>query len=136
MVARQHPTGQISIAVCDGQAVLRFTGELTADMALLLEERLSDPLLQESSGWVMDMPNLARVDLPCAFALRRAMIRRPATTSVRILNARRVVERTLRHAGAHSASTSFAWTSLPPATVSHGLSLRGSAQRSGTGPSA
>ncbi|MFE9633432.1 STAS domain-containing protein [Streptomyces sp. NPDC006463] len=107
MVAHSHPTGQISIAVSDGRAVLRFSGVLSAATALLLEEKLCDPILQETGEWVMDMTDLFRMDLTCAFALRRAMTRRPATASVRILHARRAVERTLRHVGATSLGTGF-----------------------------
>ncbi|MFJ9596760.1 STAS domain-containing protein [Streptomyces virginiae] len=108
------------MSVCDGAAVLRFTGEVTAETALLLEDRLGDPILQESDVWILDMTGLARVDLTCAFALRRAIIRRPGTTSVRILNARRAVERTLRRVGADVKGTSFVWSSPPPVTASGG----------------
>ncbi|MFE5620552.1 STAS domain-containing protein [Streptomyces virginiae] len=120
VVARPHPTGQVSVSVCDGAAVLRFTGEVTAETALLLEDRLRDPILQESGVWILDMTGLARVDLTCAFALRRAIIRRPGTTSVRILNARRAVERTLRRGGADVKGTSFVWSASPPVTASGG----------------
>lgn len=133
MEAHPHPTGQISIAVSDGRAVLRFSGELTAGTALLLEEKLSDPLLRESDEWIMDMTELVRMDLTCAFALRRALTRRPSTVSVRIVNARRAVERTLRHVGAHSTLAAVTPTRLPPAAASRGPSPSGDAAGPGGG---
>ncbi|MET9736076.1 STAS domain-containing protein [Streptomyces sp. NPDC006458] len=89
----------LSVTEADGCATLRFTGELTADTALDLEQKLLDPCLSQARAWVLDLTGLAHMDLNCAYALLRAAVRLPRTTTVQVRGARRNVQRTLRHTG-------------------------------------
>lgn len=103
MAADPHPAtdsrAPVILTEANGRAILRLTGELTADTVLDLEQQLLDPRLCHVREWVLDMSDLTGMDLTCAYALLRAATRTPATTTVRVRAARRNVLRTLRHAG-------------------------------------
>ncbi|GAA2428938.1 STAS domain-containing protein [Streptomyces macrosporus] len=83
--------------VGDDRAVLTFSGDLDADKLRELEERLLDPRLRDAREWVLEMSDLAHLDLACAYALLRAATR-PEGVALTVRGARRSVQRTLRHA--------------------------------------
>ncbi|MDN3296836.1 STAS domain-containing protein [Streptomyces ficellus] len=90
-------TAPVTITSADGQrAVLDFRGALDAHMVRELEERFADPRLTEARTWVLNMHNLTRIDLACAYALLRAATMRPDPVAITVRGARRNVHRTLR----------------------------------------
>ncbi|MFJ4776636.1 STAS domain-containing protein [Streptomyces sp. NPDC088762] len=103
MALDRHPATlsqpPMSITECDGGAVLRFTGRLSAHHVFTLEQQLLDPRLTRAGACVLDLSALTHIDLICAYALRRAATRLSATAPVRVRGARRTVQRKLRYAG-------------------------------------
>ncbi|MFH8409255.1 STAS domain-containing protein [Streptomyces sp. NPDC018019] len=90
----------MTVASVDGRrVVLTFRGELHADALRALDARFADPRLREADAWVLEMHELTHIDLACAYALLRALSRRPDGASLTLRGARRAVARTLRHAG-------------------------------------
>ncbi|MGC5041325.1 STAS domain-containing protein [Streptomyces sp. DT190] len=103
--ARPQP-GTVRIAEADGQrAVLAFSGVVDAHVLRELEERLLDQRLRQAGAWVLEMSDLERLDLACAYALFRAMTSAPAPADLIVRGARRNVQRTLRHAGVDVVAT-------------------------------
>lgn len=101
MAAEPHPTRPptVEITATDAQrAQVSLAGDFDAGAVLKLEERLADPRLHETDEWVY-MRDVARLDLPCAFALLRAATERPKNAALTIRGARHDVQQTLRHAG-------------------------------------
>ncbi|MFE9636918.1 STAS domain-containing protein [Streptomyces sp. NPDC006463] len=94
----------LSITACDDSAVFCFTGQLTAQELLRLEQQLLDPRLTRAGEWVWDMSGLEHLDLICAYALLRSA-RRTASGPIRVRGARRNVQRTLRYAGVQAIVT-------------------------------
>lgn len=93
-------TGTVRIAETDGRrAVLAFSGVLDAYVLRELEERLLDQRLRQAGAWVLEMSDLERLDLACAYALLRAVTSVPEPAALTVRGARRNVQRTLRHAG-------------------------------------
>ncbi|MFH8347728.1 STAS domain-containing protein [Streptomyces sp. NPDC018045] len=86
-------------SVDDCRVVLTLRGELHADTLRMLETRFADPRLREARAWVLELHELTHIDLACAYALLRALSRRPDGTALTLRGARRHVARTLRHAG-------------------------------------
>ncbi|WP_236569854.1 STAS domain-containing protein [Streptomyces mexicanus] len=97
--------GPVSVMDADGCAILRFAGELGADRVLDVEQQLLDVRLSQVREWVLDMSDLASMDLACAYALLRAATRIPATTTVRVRGARRTIQRTLQRASIDALAT-------------------------------
>ncbi|MEU4204999.1 STAS domain-containing protein [Streptomyces sp. NPDC026294] len=94
------PTPPVTVtSVDDRRVVLTFRGELHAGTLRALETWFADPRLSEADAWVLEMHELAHIDLACAYALLRALSRRPDGASLTLRGARRTVARTLRHAG-------------------------------------
>ncbi|MGW8062547.1 STAS domain-containing protein [Streptomyces ziwulingensis] len=90
----------VTIVEADEQhAVLAFAGDLDASALRLLEELLLDHRLRRPGAWTLDMNDLARIDLACAYALLRAVTRAPVPAVLTVRGARPAVHRTLRHAG-------------------------------------
>ncbi|GAA4893242.1 STAS domain-containing protein [Streptomyces coeruleoprunus] len=104
MTADPHPPPSASRpvvdgTVVDGHAVLVLSGEFHPHDARSLEERLTDPRLHAAGRWVLELEDVTRLDLVCAFALMRTVSALPRTTDVHIRGARRNVRRTLHEAG-------------------------------------
>ncbi|MDX3308150.1 STAS domain-containing protein [Streptomyces sp. ME08-AFT2] len=103
--ARPQP-GTVRIAEADGQrVVLAFSGVLDAHVLRELEERLLDQRLRQAGVWVLEMSELDRMDLACAYALLRAVTSAPEPAALTVRGARRNVQRTLRHAGIDVVAT-------------------------------
>lgn len=99
-------TGTVRIVETDGQrAVLAFSGVLDAHVLRELEERLLDQRLRQAGAWVLEMSDLDRLDLACAYALLRAVTSAPEPAALTVRGARRNVQRTLRHAGVDAVAT-------------------------------
>lgn len=80
-------------------ATLVFSGALEARMVRPLEEQLADSRLRHARRWELEMSDLARMDLACAYALLRAATTLPEPAELHIRGARRAVRRTLHEAG-------------------------------------
>ncbi|GAB2958324.1 STAS domain-containing protein [Streptomyces pseudoechinosporeus] len=90
----------------DGEvATLVFSGALEARMVRPLEEQLADPRLRHARRWELEMSELARMDLACAYALLRAATTLPEPVEVHIRGACRAVRRTLHEAGLDMVAT-------------------------------
>nr|WP_024126427.1 MULTISPECIES: STAS domain-containing protein [unclassified Streptomyces]AAX37825.1 pFQ25.9 [Streptomyces sp. F2]AHE39046.1 Hypothetical protein pFRL3_269 [Streptomyces sp. FR1]AHE39541.1 Hypothetical protein pFRL4_308c [Streptomyces sp. F2]AHE40286.1 Hypothetical protein pFRL6_199 [Streptomyces sp. F12] len=85
-------------------AELVLAGQIGAETLRELEERLATPPLREATEWLVNMSQVTRFDLACAYALLRAATLRPKPAVLRIHGARRAVQRTLRHAGLDSVA--------------------------------
>ncbi|MFC9915024.1 hypothetical protein [Streptomyces sp. NPDC127197] len=81
------------------RATLVFSGVLKTHMVGTLEEQLTDPRLRQARVWELEMRDLARLALPCAYALLRAATTSPAPTELHVRGARRIVRRTLHEVG-------------------------------------
>ncbi|MBO8191477.1 STAS domain-containing protein [Streptomyces oryzae] len=81
------------------RAELTLAGDLGAGVLRELEEQLDDPRLRAAREWVVDMSEVTRLDLACAYALLRAAVERPEAVRLVVHGARREVRRTLRQAG-------------------------------------
>nr|WP_024127239.1 STAS domain-containing protein [Streptomyces sp. F8]AHE39975.1 Hypothetical protein pFRL5_312 [Streptomyces sp. F8] len=104
MAAEPPPTPPagpgMAVSALDGRrAELVLAGEVRAEALWGLEELLGDPPLSEAGEWTVDMSNVTRLDLACAYALLRAATARDKPAALTIRGARRAVQRTLRHAG-------------------------------------
>ncbi|GGT56826.1 hypothetical protein GCM10010271_70760 [Streptomyces kurssanovii] len=98
--------GSVRIVEADGRnAVLVFSGVLDTHALPELEERLLDPRLRQAGTWVLEMSDLERIDLACAYGLLRAVTVAPESVGITVRGARRGVVRTLRHAGVDTVAT-------------------------------
>ncbi|MFF7771813.1 STAS domain-containing protein [Streptomyces massasporeus] len=86
----------------DRNAKVTLTGDFGARLLRDLEERLDDPRWHAAKHWIMDLRDVHRIDLACAYALLGAVTRHSGTATVRC--ARRTVLRTLRDAGLDRAT--------------------------------
>jgi anti-anti-sigma regulatory factor len=68
-------------------------------MVLNLEEQLADPRLRRARVWELDMSGLARLGMPCAYALLRAATTAPEPIELHVRGVRRTVRRILHAAG-------------------------------------
>ncbi|MGP4001749.1 STAS domain-containing protein [Streptomyces sp. 8N706] len=98
-------TPTVTLTVDGQRATLVFSGELNAYMARAMEERFLDPRLLAAREWVLDMSELERMDLACAYALMRAATGTSGPAVIRVRGARRNVQRTLHHAGVDEVAT-------------------------------
>ncbi|MFB7297440.1 STAS domain-containing protein [Streptomyces rubiginosohelvolus] len=90
----------MTVAVVNGsRAVLVLAGELRAENLRELEQLLAGPSLEEAAEWLVEMGDVTRLDLACAYALLRAVTLRPEPAVLTIRGARRHVQRTFRHSG-------------------------------------
>ncbi|MFK4107656.1 STAS domain-containing protein [Streptomyces sp. NPDC002176] len=78
---------------------LILAGDIGADALRELEEVLGAPPLHTAAAWTVDMSQVTRIDLACAYALLRGATLRPEPADLTIRGPRRAVQRTLRHAG-------------------------------------
>ncbi|GAU71466.1 hypothetical protein SSP35_41_00100 [Streptomyces sp. NBRC 110611] len=90
----------IAVTATDGRrAELALAADFGPGDLRELEQRLSAPALNEAREWIVDMSEVTRFDLACAYALLRASTRRLETASLTIHGARRAIQRTLRDVG-------------------------------------
>ena len=95
-----RPRSAVTVVAADGQRVeLALAGDLDLDVLRELEERFDDPRLREAAEWILDMGDVTRMNIACAYALLRAATRRPENVTLTVRGARRPVQRTLRAAG-------------------------------------
>ncbi|MFJ3659869.1 STAS domain-containing protein [Streptomyces sp. NPDC090119] len=78
---------------------LILAGDIGAEALRELEEVLGAPPLHTASAWTVDMSQVTRIDLACAYALLRGATLRPEPADLTIRGPRRAVQRTLRDAG-------------------------------------
>jgi anti-anti-sigma factor len=95
-----RPRSAMTVVAADGRHVeLALAGDLDLDVLRELEERFDDPRLRDADEWILDMGDVVHMDLACAYALLRAVTRRPETVTLTVRGARRSVQRALRASG-------------------------------------
>ncbi|MYZ07266.1 STAS domain-containing protein [Streptomyces sp. SID2999] len=78
---------------------LILAGDIGAEALRDLEEVLGAPPLHTATAWTVDMSQVTRIDLACAYALLRGATLRPEPAELTIRGPRRAVQRILRNAG-------------------------------------